>query len=581
MRLRSVLFLSIGLGAAGCAEREAVVAPSTPVLATPGDSTADVGPEAVALTAAETAWVAGDWGTAMSITDSLDASWIIRPEISADLIRRLVRLLQVRASDDRAVHQLLYHPAALDEEWRGILRGVVGGLSLAELDRQSRRVTSDARALGTVRAELVRAAALAGDPGRAATLAADLEDADLDGADRDKVEDVLSGAIPVARSAIRLGVIVPRTGGFASVGEEILQGVGLAAARYERDAGLPVELVVIDEALESDSTGFGVPRLEARDVAGIIGPIRSAALRSAAAARTLAGTLIISPTAAEDSTLGPHAYSIWARERRDRAVAEALGTWLTSSLEPARVVALHPANESGIRRSDAFRGIVEAAGFGWAGSRAYEPDSTTFELEIRELTELDPDVVLVIADGPRQVLQIAPQLHFYGLRGRIALVSEDWTHPTVLRRLDATFSDYRVSATYFERTENPEWIGFAADWDEAYRRDVPDNAFAALGYDAALLLLRTIPDPGLVRAGAVARAMTRIGDLHVATGRFSYDPESRRVVRSTRVRMLLDSRLVEPDASAIVDWSLEARAQEEERLRLEAEEELLRRGGSP
>ena len=179
------------------------------------------------------------------------------------------------------------------------------------------------------------------------------------------------------------------------------------------------------------------------------------------------------------------------------------------------------------------------------------------------------------------MLQIAPQLHFFGLRGRIALVSEDWTHPTVLRRLDPTFSDYRVAATYFERPGNPEWAAFEADWDEAYRRSVPDNAFAALGYDAGLLLLRSIPDPTLIRPGAVARSVTRLRDLQMATGNFSFDHEKRRLVRLTRVRMLMDSQLVDPDSEAIVEWSIEARAQEEERVRLQEEEELLRSGDSP
>lgn len=539
------------------------------------------GPDESVLATAEAAWLEGDYQTAIGLSDSLDIAWSRQPGLSTDLVRRLVRMLLVRAEDDRAVQQLLYHPASLDREWRSLLRTLVGGLTLDELDRQTRRVTSDARALGTVKAELVRALVLSGNPERAMELATELTDTDLDRADQEKIDDALEQRQPETANVIRVGVVVPRTGGFAPVGEEILQGVQLAAARYERDEGIPVELIIVDEALESDSTGFGVPQLEGQGVAAIVGPIRSGALQSAARARSRPGTLIISPTATEDADLGPNAYSIWARERRDRAVTEALGNWLASSLELNRVAAFHPATESGRFRSDIFRSIVEAAGFEWVGSRTYEPDSTTFETELAELTELDPDAILVIADGPRQVLQIAPQLHFFGLRGRIALVSEDWTHPTVLRRLDSTFSDFRIAATYDERTGNQEWDDFAADWDEAFRRSLPDNAFAALGYDAALLLLRTVPDPTLIRAGGVARAVTRVRDLQMATGRFSFDPDLRRLVRLTRVRMILNSQLVDPDPEAIVDWSLEARAQEEERVRLEAEEELRRRGESP
>ena len=569
------------LGAASCAGPEPPGGLATPVITPPADSTMISGPEEAALAEAELAWLESDYETAITLSDSLDSAWSSRPGVSGESIRRLALLLLVQAADDRAVQQLLYHPSSLNGEWRSILRTVVGRLSLAELNVQARRVTSDAKALSTVKAELVRALALSGDEQRALELLAELADADMDGADRDKINDVSEGRLAVAAGRIRIGVVVPRTGGFAPVGEEILQGVQLAAARYERDVGIPVELILIDEALESDSTGFGIPGLEAQGVTAVIGPIRSGALRAAAAARSLPGTLIISPTATEDFALGPHAYSIWARERRDRAVAEVLGNWLASSLELTRVAAFYPANESGLRRSAIFQSIVETAGFEWVGSRAYEPDSTTFEAEISALTELDPDAILVIADGTRQVLQIAPQLHFFGLRGRIALVSEDWTHPTVLRRLDPTFSDFRVSATYFERTGNPEWEEFAADWDRAYRRSVPDNAFAALGYDAGILLLRAIPDPTLIRPSALARSITRLRDLPMATGLFSFDPESHRLIRLTSVRMMLDSQVVDPDPEAIVEWSLEAREQEEERVRLEAEKKLLRRGEVP
>jgi branched-chain amino acid transport system substrate-binding protein len=497
--------------------------------------------DAAALALAETAWLAGDYQEAMGLVDSLDAAWGAQPGIPDELTRRLATLLLARAEDARAVHQLLYHPGALNGEWRGVLDGAIGRMSLEELDQQARRASSDSRGSDAVVAERDRLVEVADSPG-----------------------------------AVRLGVIVPQTGAFAAVGQEVLEGVRLAAARFEAMRGFPVELVVVDEAMESAATGFGVPELEASGVAAIIGPIRSEALRSAAIARSQPGTLIISPTAAEDIGLPPHAYSIWARARRERAVAEALGNWLVSSMEPARVAAFHPANASGSMRVDVFRAIAERSGFEWVGSRAYEPDSTTFEVEIQEITEADPDFVFVIADGPRQVLQIAPQLHFYGLRGRVGLVSEDWAHPTVRRRLDSTFSDYRVVAVYSGRDENPEWDSFAAAWDEAYRRSIPDNAFAPLGYDAVMLALAGAARPLTVRPAAIARAVTRLAAFQGATGVFQFDRREGLLARTTGVRMLLDSRLVDPDPEAIAEWSLEARTQEEERLRLEAEEELRR-----
>jgi ABC-type branched-subunit amino acid transport system substrate-binding protein len=497
-------FLTILATPVACSGAAEPTPQSSPVVELPEPSSSREDGDAGVLARAEEAWLAEQFGEATRLTDSLDEAWQSRPGIPDNLTRRLVTLLLARAEDDRAVHQLLYHPGTLNGEWRQALSAAVSQMSLEELDRQARRVSSDSRGLQTVSDERDRLLALA----------------DTEG-------------------AIRLGVIVPQTGGFASVGREVLEGIRLAAAQFEA-------------------------------------AIRSGALRAAAAARSDPGTLIISPTAAEDALLPPHAYSIWARARRDQAVAEALGNWLVGSMEPARVAAFYPENASGFRRVDIFRELVVRAGFEWVGSRGYDPDSTTFEMEIQEITEADPDFVFVVADGPRQVLQVAPQLHFYGLRGRVGLVSEDWAHPMVGRRLDPTFSDYRVSAVYSQRVDNAEWDAFAAAWDEAYRRSIPDNAFAPLGYDATLLALVGISNPPVARRRAVARAATRLTGFQGATGVFRFDPTVGRLVRSTSVRMLLGSQLVDPDAEAIAEWSLEARTQEEERLRLEAEEELRR-----
>lgn len=601
----------------------------------------DDSPEGAVLAAAEQAWLDGDYLAVAERTDSLSRAWTRRPDLDERPVRRLVRLLLARAEDVEAVDQLLYHPDALDESWRETMRAAVERMSLSELDGLTRRISRDERARGIVWAEQARALALAGDGETARERARDLEDADLYEPDRRKVEDVLAGRIRPNEPRVQIGVVAPRSGGFESVGDQLLEGARLAAQAYEAETGVPVELVVVDEAAAIDSTGvylstFGdrvfrerapgtgadrdegeddleidegpeaddtdevglrpgrVPGTPAPEVAAVIGPVLSDGLRAAAEARTAPGLVLLSPTASDDASLVPHAYSLWDRARRDSLEATTLGNWLVSAFEPrtivvvhpdsapplpaardapARVAALHPDNDSGVRRARILRNLVEGAGFAWVGAEAYQPDSTTYAAQIGRLTEADPDFVYAIADRPGQVLQVAPQLHFYGLRGRITLVSHDWTHPTVLRRLDEPFSDYRVAGVYFEREGNPEWEAFASAWGEAYRRSLPGNVFAALGYDAVSLVLETLPDPGLVRPAALARALTRLDGVRGATGTFSFDPETRRLARDGWPRMILNSELAEPDPRAILDWSIETREQELQRLEREAAEE--------
>ncbi len=611
-------------GACAAPERAAPGDRPGPIDEQPADSVVleedDDSPDGLALAEAERAWLDDDYLAAAAHTDSLSRAWSRRPGVDDRSVRRLARLLLARAEDVEAVDQFLYHPSALDESWRAEMRAAVGRMSLEELDRLARRVTRDERALGIVRAEQAWALARSGDDERARELARDLDPDDLHDTDRRKVDDVLSGRVEPAEARIRIGVVVPRSGGFEPVGDQLLEGARLAAQLYEEETGVPVEFVVVDESAAVDSVGRGfaavapggfhepsssrdtgaeaatgdddevarvdrdarreVPPAEA-GLAGVIGPITTDGLRAAAAARRAPGLMIVSPTASEDSGLPPHIYSLWDRARRDSLESTTLANWLVSAFQSGRIGALHPDDESGRRRARIFREIAENAGFEWVGGQAYSADSTTHESQIAALADADPDFVYTVVDGPRQVLQVAPQLHFYGLRGRIILVSQDWTHPVVARRLDEPFSDYRVAAVYFERKGNAEWERFAAAWDETYRRSLPENAFGALGYDAAWLILRSVSEPTLVRPAAIARTMTRVSRARGATGEYSFDPENRRLSRSARVWMILHSELTEPDADAILEWSIETRDQERERLEREAEEEARRRGSAP
>lgn len=615
-------------GACAAPERAAPGDRPGPIDEQPADSVVleedDDSPDGLALADAERAWLDGDYLAAASHSDSLSRAWSRRPGVDDRSVRRLARLLLARAKDVEAVDQFLYHPSALDESWRAEMRAAVGRMSLEELDGLARRVTRDERAMGIVRAEQAWALARSGDDERARELARDLDPDELHDADRRKVDDVLSGRVEPAEARIRIGVVVPRSGGFEPVGDQLLEGARLAAQLYEEETGVPVEFLVVDESAAVDSVGRGfaavapggfhepsslrdtgaemangdddadddaegrmdrdarpeVPPAEP-ELAGIIGPITTDGLRAAAAARRAPGLMVVSPTASEDSGLPPHTYSLWDRARRDSLESSTLANWTVSAFQSGRIGALHPDDESGRRRARIFREIAESAGFEWVGGQAYSADSTTHEAQIAALAEADPDFVYTIVDGPRQVLQVAPQLHFYGLRGRIILVSQDWTHPVVARRLDEPFSDYRVAAVYFEREGNAEWERFAAAWDETYRRSLPENAFGALGYDAAWLILRSVSEPTLVRPAAIARTLTRVSRARGATGEYSFDSESRRLRRSARVWMILRSELTEPDADAILEWSIEMREQERERLEREAEEEARRRGSAP
>jgi ABC-type branched-subunit amino acid transport system substrate-binding protein len=482
-------------------------------------------------------------------------------------------------AEDRAAALLLANPDAVASD-AGIreLRRAAAGMSVPELAALQRSLSSlrpQQPVEGVVGAELARAYALAGLEEDAADVARRWRDEEIDSQDTRTVEQVLGGDIQPPAEPIRVGVILSLTGRFSQVGEDLYDGISLALAGYEPGpfSGQEIELVVLDDGSEADRYQALLGDLEARDVAAVIGPIRSESLADAAASRTYAGLTIVSPTASRDSGTGPNAYSLWERGRRESAIGGALGRWFPERMGLYRLAALYPADDGGRAGFRAFETAAAASGAAVLGGWEFEPDSTTFEQPIQAVLESDPEGVMVLAGDAATVLQIAPQLPYFGLRSRIIGGGEAWSDPAVLRRLEPAFSDYRVVALFVDRTaEGTEWTRYVEDYEREFRRLAPDNMLPALGYDAMRLVLTGMGRETLGRPGAVARSIRASGGLDGATGTIRFN-EAGVPTREAVVQMLLDGRLVNVDPDALSLWSEEARAQEELMKELEEEEE--------
>jgi branched-chain amino acid transport system substrate-binding protein len=491
----------------------------------------------------------------------------------------MAMLLRHLGEEDRAARLLLDNPPVLENsESLEELRAAAAGLSLQELEAlhsslSLRRVSP--RVAGTVVAEYARALALAGEADRALEVAESVAGDDLAPEDRQLVRAVQDGRVRPDRDPVTIGAVLSLTGRFALVGESLRDGIQLAfRARNElAEPGERVELVVLDDRSDPAVAATQVAALESMQVAAILGPIRSDALMDAASARSSAALTIVSPTAARDSGTDRHVFSIWDRSRREQAVGEAIGRSLPERLGLYRLAALYPDSDGGRAGFRAFESAASSVGATITASAAYQPDSTTFQLPIEAVTETDPEGVMVLAEDAGTVLQIAPQLSYFGLRSRVIAGGETWSDPAVLRRLDPAFSDYRLVATFVDRgAAESAWADFVTTYEEEYRRPAPDNLLAALGYDAGRLVTEAVTSGTLGRPGAVSRAILDAGFLDGATGRIRWTLAGR-PAREVDVKMVRDRRLVEVDPEAISIWAEEARAQEELMKELEEEEE--------
>lgn len=565
---------------AGCASGRSAMPPPEPDAPEPESAperVLDDAPLELALAALDD----GDRGTAAVLADSLWGAWLGAEELDSNSAEDLVELLDALGAEDRAAQIWTRASFELSGGDRKSLRRLVSQLSIRELSEllDDDDAREDARSI--VAAELAQALAIADHPERARELAEEVLAVSPEGDERDKAEDVLEGRTEPATESVRIGIVLPASGRFAAAGEQILEGALLAAERYEVDPERPaVDLIVLDDSSRVDLGIDHVKALEERDVVAVLGPLRTEALESAAIRRDREDLFLISPTASGGQGAEPDAYTLWDRRRREGDVATALVAWMSGELGLETFGVLYPDDWS-IEALEALRTEVEDLGGSVLASQPYAADSTTFESPITVLAAAEPEAVVVFSDGPRTVLQIAPQLVYYGLRRWVTGGDANWSDPAVVRRLDPSYADHRLVGTYVDRISlDTPWREFEASFEAKYRKALSDNMFAALGFDAMNLILLGVPEAEPERRSSIGRAVRR-GTHSGATGDLSVDLPTDELKRDVFVRIIQEGELRTPDPTEILEWAEGQRELEEFLKELEEEKEKEKQEATP
>ncbi len=85
----------------------------------------------------------------------------------------------------------------------------------------------------------------------------------------------------LAKDTIKIGLMCPLTGSWASEGQEMKQIVELLAGQVNEDGGLlgkQVEIVVADDGGDPRTASLAAQRLATKNVAGVIGTAAAAGL---------------------------------------------------------------------------------------------------------------------------------------------------------------------------------------------------------------------------------------------------------------------------------------------------------------
>ncbi len=476
-------------------------------------------------------------------------------------VRRLAGVRLATGDPAAAAHWLLETPSAVGEEERALLREAAPELEDAALRRLVEDHPPVRPGAAALHVERARRLALEGRRGEAERIARDVLAASPP-EEEARVARALLAAGAGEAVALRVGAVLPLSGRFSGVGGLLREGMELALEEFRAATGgrVPVEIVFADDRSDPERSVALIRELEARGVVAILGPVRSESFAGGARARRNPRLALVSPTATEVLAPAPHAYTLWSRERRERDVGADVGRWVVRRLGLRRAAVLHPEGEGGRWAADAFARSVLEAGGELVRSAAYATGATTFEGPIGEIAAAEPEVVFVAAETAPTVLQIAPQLPYYGVSTAVVAGGPIWSDPAVVRRLEPPAADFRVVGTFVDRLETGSaWDRFQTAYEVEYSKPLRENMLPALAYDAAGLVFAAAAAARLPLPEAVADALARLPERPGATGFLRVDPATSTVARRTLIRMLLERSLVEADPGRILEWLEEAR----------------------
>ncbi|WP_326550770.1 ABC transporter substrate-binding protein [Micromonospora sp. NBC_01813] len=324
---------------------------------------------------------------------------------------------------------------------------------------------------------------------------------------------------------IRIGLIVPQTGGYKPIGDEMLNGFQLYLDNNQRRlGGRPVDLVIADEGETPQSGQAAVDSLLQQNVLALTGVANAAVMLAIRDAVEQAQVPLIGSNASPRS-LQSVVY-IWRTSYVSDEPGVALGGYLAQEISSNGEVAIVAADQPAGR--DLVQGFREGFGAGddrisapiiWADSTP-NPGRDTFADPIEELIGRDPEAVYCFFTGSAAVAFIR-QLRDAGYDGPI-YGPGFLTEGTVVDELGEEASGIITALNYSADLDNSANLLFASGYRKRY--GASPTTYAMASYDAAQVLDKAIRTAGAgVNAQQLNLALGRIGQIDSPRGSWQFN----------------------------------------------------------
>lgn len=331
---------------------------------------------------------------------------------------------------------------------------------------------------------------------------------------------ILSGCGKEEAEEIKIGVILPLTGGLANFGETVLNGIQLAVDEFEEKlAPRSILLVTEDSQGEPSKAVSAFNRLHhVEGVEFIIGDLTSSATLAMAPLALKDQVLLISPTASNPalSQAGPYFYRVWPSDDFDGKIA---ASYATHDLELSTAAIVYVNNDYGLGLKSVFEATFESLGGEVLLTEAYQDKETDFRSILTKIKETSAQLVY-LPGHPQENGTFLRQAKEIGVTAVIFsnVAAED--REFLEAAGDAAAGLYFTAPSFDIKSEREDIRGFVNVFSTRFGYS-PD-VHAVKGHDAVSVLLAAFQN-GMTSVGDVRHYLDTVTIFHSLSGDLSFD----------------------------------------------------------
>ena len=322
--------------------------------------------------------------------------------------------------------------------------------------------------------------------------------------------------------SVSIGAIFPLSGGVAYYGNESRDGIVLAVEELNAAGGLlgkQLKLISEDDEGNAEKTVNAFTKLTTRDkISIILGSSTSGPTQAISSLAQQSKVLLISPSATniDVTKAGDFIFRACFIDPFQGIVGADFAYGTMGSRRAAILYDAGADYNTGLAES--FRSQFRANGGQVVADEAYQSGDVDFNAQVTRIKAANPDLVY-LPNYYNDVSLQAKQLRDHGLS--CALVGGDGWDSLIDNAGDEVLNGF-WSAGFASDTTDPKGAAFVKAFTGRFNR--PASQFAALGYDAMMLVADGIKAAGSFDSMAVKDAMAKLNGAYI-TGTIRFDAD--------------------------------------------------------